>query len=151
MDRGKLLTKKKAWLKFDEQNACVESLNDAYELLDAQQRQVKERLQSIDQKLSSIDGDSRSGQVWWVWHLNSSWILDLFTQSICNHLSIKLREKEVESKAFLDNQIAELQLELAQANGKVERLYQKAEEIAPKNDWYHRLSLDDLPLHLSAA
>ena len=55
MDRVKLLSKKKAWLKFDEQNTCVESLNDAYQLLDTQQRQVKERLQSIEQKLSSID------------------------------------------------------------------------------------------------
>ena len=64
MDRVELLKKKKAWLKFDEQNACVESLNDAYELLDTQQRQVKERLQSMEQKLSSIDGNSRSGQVW---------------------------------------------------------------------------------------
>ena len=64
MDRVKLLSKKKAWLKFDEQNTCVESLNDAYQLLDTQQRQVKERLQSIEQKLSSIDENSRSGQVW---------------------------------------------------------------------------------------
>jgi len=77
--------------------------------------------------------------------------LDSFTQIIYNHLSIKLREKEVESKAFLDNQIAELQQELAQANGKVERLYNKAEEIAPKNDWYQRLSLDDLPTDINTA
>ena len=64
MDRVDLLQKKKAWLKVDEQNACVESLNDTYQLLDTQQRQVKERLQSIEQKLSSVDGGSRSGQVW---------------------------------------------------------------------------------------
>jgi len=62
-ERIQLLEKKIAWLKFDQQNECVESFSVASELLQEQLRDNDQRLQSIVQKITLTDKKSPLGHV----------------------------------------------------------------------------------------
>lgn len=63
MERVELLTKKKAWLEFDEQNKRINSLRAALSFLEGQLKSNDERLQSIVQKIAVIREDSPLRQV----------------------------------------------------------------------------------------
>lgn len=59
-ERVELLLKKEAWLEFDNQSHRVDSLQAAPELLNEQQFQVEQRLQSIEEKIAKL-GAARPG------------------------------------------------------------------------------------------
>ena len=59
-ERVELLLKKQAWLEFDDQSQRVDSLKTAPELLNEQQLQVEQRLQSIEEKIAKL-GAARPG------------------------------------------------------------------------------------------
>ena len=63
MERVELLTKKKVWLEFDEQNKRINSLRAALSFLEGQLKSNDERLQSIVQKIAVIREDSPLRQV----------------------------------------------------------------------------------------
>jgi len=61
--RVKLLSKRKAWLEFDEQNIKINSLKSALTFLNEQLIDNDKGLQSIVQKIAVIGKDSPLGQV----------------------------------------------------------------------------------------
>ena len=58
-----MLSKKKAWLEFDEQNININSLKRALSFLNEQLVNNDKGLQSIVQKIAMIGEDSPLGQV----------------------------------------------------------------------------------------
>ena len=64
--------------------------------------------------------------------------------------SVKLREKENEAKAFLLSQISDITTKLGQATRQLALLRQKAEEIAPQEEWKTRLSCEFPSLDLNS-
>ena len=65
--------------------------------------------------------------------------------------SVKLREKENEAKAFLLSQIYDIKTKLGQATRHLALLRQKAEEIAPQEEWKTRLSREFQSLDLKCS
>ena len=70
--------------------------------------------------------------------------------SLLNTYSVKLREREVEVKAFLLGQRNDTESMLSQARGKLARLHLKAANNVPEKEWQLFLSREDLSIEMDA-